>query len=63
MAGGVAGFANSVGDRDFPGQALVSDLLLSKLGEADLTELWTGELSYKDPRVLEVLRSSGSWWT
>jgi multiple sugar transport system substrate-binding protein len=56
VAGGVAGFANSVGDRDFPGQALVSDLLLSKLGEADLTKLWTGELSYKDPRILEVLR-------
>jgi multiple sugar transport system substrate-binding protein len=56
VAGGVAGFANSVGDRDFPGQALVSDLLLSKLGEADLTKLWTGEMSFKDPRVLEVLR-------
>jgi multiple sugar transport system substrate-binding protein len=56
VAGGVAGFANSVGDRDFPGQALPSDLLLSKLGEADLTKLWTGELSFKDPRVLEVLR-------
>jgi multiple sugar transport system substrate-binding protein len=55
-AGGVAAFANSVGDRDFPGQALVSDLLLSKLGEADLHRLWTGELSFKDPRVLEVLR-------
>ena len=34
----------------------MSDLLLSKLGEADLTKLWTGELSYKDPRVMEVLR-------
>jgi len=56
VAGGVSGFANSVGDRDFPGQALVSDLLLSKLGEADLFKLWTGDLSFKDARVLEVLR-------
>jgi multiple sugar transport system substrate-binding protein len=55
-AGGLAAFANSVGDRDFPGQALTSDLLLSKLGEADLFKLWTGALSFKDPRVLEVFR-------
>jgi multiple sugar transport system substrate-binding protein len=53
---GLAAFANSVGDRDFPGQALVGYLLLSKLGEDDLYKLWTGTLSFKDPRVLEVLR-------
>jgi multiple sugar transport system substrate-binding protein len=53
---GLAAFANSVGDRDFPGQALTSDLLLSKLGEDDLFKLYTGALSFKDPRVLEVFR-------
>ena len=55
-SGGVAAFANAVGDRNFPGQALVTYLLLSKLGEEDLNNFYTGKLSFKDPQVLEMLR-------
>lgn len=48
--------AQGVGDRPFPGAFLVHEPLLKKLGKDDYSKLLAGELSWKDPRVVEVLR-------
>lgn len=53
---GYAAFATGIADRDFTGLYIPSDLLLSKLGGEDLRKLARGELSWKDPRVVEVFR-------
>jgi multiple sugar transport system substrate-binding protein len=53
---GFAGFATGAADREWSALYIPTDLLLSKLGGEDLKKLGRGELSWKDPRVLEVFR-------
>jgi multiple sugar transport system substrate-binding protein len=53
---GFAGFATGAADREWTALYIPTDLLLSKLGGEDLKRLGRGELSWKDPRVLEVFR-------
>ena len=53
---GFAGFATGAADREWTALYIPTDLLLSKLGGEDLKKLGRGELSWKDPRVLEVFR-------
>ena len=55
-AAGMTPIAQGVGDRPFPGAYIVGEALLRKLGKDDYTKLWTGKLSYEDPRVIEVLK-------
>jgi multiple sugar transport system substrate-binding protein len=54
-AAGIVPIAQGVGDRPFPGAYIVGEALLRKLGKDDYTKLWTGKLSFNDPRVVEVL--------
>ena len=49
---GFAAFANANGDRDYPGQIPMTQILLSKLGGDDLVKLWKGEIPWTDPRVV-----------
>ncbi len=53
---GYAAFATGASDRDWAAMMIPNDLLLSKLGFPDLERLAKGELSWKDPRVVEVFR-------
>lgn len=53
---GLAGFATGAADREWTALYLPTALLLSKLGGADLKKLGRGELSWNDPRILEVFR-------
>ena len=53
---GLAAFATGAADRDWAALYIPTALLLSKLGGEDLTKLGHGELSWKDPRVVEVFR-------
>jgi multiple sugar transport system substrate-binding protein len=54
-AAGMTPIAQGVGDRPFPGAYIVGEALLRKLGKDDYRKLWTGGVSYQDPRVVEVL--------
>jgi multiple sugar transport system substrate-binding protein len=54
--GGYAGFATGAADREWSALYIPSALLLSKLGGEDVKRLARGELSWKDPGVVEVLR-------
>lgn len=54
-AAGITPVSQGVGDRPFPGALLTYESLLRKLGKADYGKLLAGELSYKDPRVAEVM--------
>jgi multiple sugar transport system substrate-binding protein len=53
---GFAAFATGAADREWATLFIPTNLLLSKLGRDDLKKLGRGELSWKDPRVVEVLR-------
>jgi multiple sugar transport system substrate-binding protein len=53
---GVAAFATGAADREWTATYIPIALLLSKVGYDDITKVFRGELSWKDPRVLEVLR-------
>jgi multiple sugar transport system substrate-binding protein len=57
VTSGRSAFAVGVGDRPYPGTYLTNYLLLHKLGEADLRDLWGGggRVTWNDPRVQEVL--------
>ncbi len=55
-AADIVPIAQGVGDRPFPGAYIVGEALLRKLGKADYTKLWTGKLSFEDPRVVDVLK-------
>jgi multiple sugar transport system substrate-binding protein len=52
---GMVPIAQGVGDRPFPGAYILQEALLHKLGREDYRKLWTGQLSFADPRVVEVL--------
>jgi multiple sugar transport system substrate-binding protein len=47
--------AQGVGDRPYPGAYIVSEAILRKLGADDYGKLLHGQLSFSDPRVVEVL--------
>jgi multiple sugar transport system substrate-binding protein len=53
---GYAAFATGAADREVSTLFFPTALLLSKLGGEDLKKLGRGELSWKDPRVVDVLR-------
>jgi multiple sugar transport system substrate-binding protein len=53
---GYAGFATGAADREWAAMYIPNASLLSKLGYDDMTKLVKGELSWKEPRVLEVFR-------
>jgi multiple sugar transport system substrate-binding protein len=53
---GYAAFATGAADREWAAMYIPNALLLSKLGYDDFTKLIKGELSWKDPRVVEVMK-------
>lgn len=55
VAAGITPISQGVGDRPYPGGFLLYEELLRKLGPDDYGKLLKGELSYKDPRVVEVM--------
>jgi multiple sugar transport system substrate-binding protein len=54
-AAGITPIAQGVGDRPYPGAYLLQEALLHKLGPDDYLKLVTGKLSFKDPRVIEMM--------
>jgi multiple sugar transport system substrate-binding protein len=54
-AAGITPVSQGVGDRPFPGGLLLFESLLRKLGADDYGKLLNGSLSFKDPRVVEVM--------
>jgi multiple sugar transport system substrate-binding protein len=53
---GYAGFSTGIADRQWGALFFPTNILLSKLGVEDVRRLARGELSWKDPRIVEVLR-------
>jgi multiple sugar transport system substrate-binding protein len=53
---GYAAFATGAADREWTTLYVPGALLLSKLGGDDVKKLSLGELSWKDPRIVEVFR-------
>ena len=51
---GYAAFATGAADRDWAAHYMPNGMLLDKLGPDDTLRLFKGELSWKDPRVVEV---------
>ncbi len=54
-ATGITPVSQGVGDRPYPGAYIVGESLLRKLGTDDYGKLLHGQLSYHDPRVIEVM--------
>ena len=55
-AAGMTPIAQGVGDRPYPGAYIVGEALLRKLGKDDYRKLFTGKLSFEDPRVVDVFK-------
>jgi len=55
-AAGMTPISQGVGDRPYPGAYITVEALLRKLGPDDYQKLFTGKLSFADPRVVEVLK-------
>jgi multiple sugar transport system substrate-binding protein len=55
VAAGITPMAQGVGDRPYPGAFFLFESLLRKLGTDDYDKLLNGELSFKDPRIIEVM--------
>jgi multiple sugar transport system substrate-binding protein len=55
VAAGITPVSQGVGDRPFPGGLLLFESLLRKLGSDDYAKLLNGQLSFKDPRITEVM--------
>ncbi len=53
---GYNAFSAGTADRNYPGLFVGEMLLLHKLGREDMDKLYNCELSWKDPRVMEVLK-------
>jgi multiple sugar transport system substrate-binding protein len=56
VKGGYAAFATGAADREWAAMYIPNALLLSKLGGDDLVRLGKGEISWKDPRVVDTFR-------
>lgn len=55
VAAGITPVSQGVGDRPFPGGQLLFESLLRKLGAEEYGKLLAGQLSFRDPRVIEVM--------
>ena len=55
-AANITPVSQGVGDRPYPGAYIVGESLLRKLGPDDYQKLFTGKLSFTDPRVVEVFK-------
>src|SRR5215470_13014780 len=55
-AANITPIGQGVGDRPYPGAYIVGEALLRKLGPDDYQKLFTGKLSFADPRVVEVMK-------
>jgi multiple sugar transport system substrate-binding protein len=55
-AANITPVSQGVGDRPYPGAYIVGESLLRKLGPDDYRKLFTGKLSFSDPRVVEVMK-------
>ncbi|MEN0073343.1 MAG: extracellular solute-binding protein [Paracraurococcus sp.] len=53
---GITPLAQGVADRPYPGAYLLQETLLHRLGPDEYRKLLTGQLPFRDPRVLEVMR-------
>ena len=53
-AAGIDPIVQGIGDRPYPGSYFLHEQLLRMIGKDDYAKLWTGKLSFKDPRVLKV---------
>jgi multiple sugar transport system substrate-binding protein len=53
---GYAAFATGIADRNWTALFIPGELLLSKMGGDEVRKLVRGEISWKDPRVVEVFR-------
>jgi multiple sugar transport system substrate-binding protein len=53
---GYAAFASGTSDREYTALYIPSELLLGKMGGDGVKKLVRGEMSWKDPRVVEVFR-------
>jgi multiple sugar transport system substrate-binding protein len=53
---GITPVAAGVGDRPYPGAYLLAEALLRKLGPDDYGKLLHGQLSFEDPRVVDVFK-------
>lgn len=53
---GYAAFASGTSDREYTALYIPSELLLGKMGGDEVKKLVRGEMSWKDPRVVEVFR-------
>ena len=53
---GYAAFATGAADREWAAHYIPNALLTDKLGADDVKRLFQGELSWKDPRVVEIFR-------
>src|SRR4029078_2808078 len=51
---GYAAFATGAADRDWAAHYMPNAMLLDKLGPEETLKLFRGEISWKDPRVVEV---------
>jgi len=56
VKGGYAAFSTGTSDREYTALYIPAELLLSKMGGDEVKRLVRGELSWKDPRVVEVFR-------
>jgi multiple sugar transport system substrate-binding protein len=54
VAAGIVPIVQGIGDRPYPGAYVTQELLLRRLGKTDYRNLWTGQQSFKDPRVVAV---------
>jgi multiple sugar transport system substrate-binding protein len=55
-AANITPVSQGVGDRPYPGAYIVGESLLRKLGPDDYRKLFTGKLSFSDPRVVDVMK-------
>jgi multiple sugar transport system substrate-binding protein len=55
-AAGMTPISQGVGDRPYPGAYIAGEALLRRLGPDDYQKLFTGKLSFADPRVVETLK-------
>ena len=55
-AAGITPISQGAGDRPYPGTYLTYSSLLHELGPDDYQRLLTGQLPYKDPRVVSTLK-------